>query len=723
MCATGPMPLYPTQANFCCSAWSERKVFDLILDNDAVFANASGDLDILPEPPHRSSATWEEVQRTSPTLSPAGASEGGDGGEQAAALPLSPPSTPSPTAHVAAVRPCGDDIFKLAPSSNPVLTALQTASLYRFATGGNDHLISCPWEAEHAPNDSRGAQYHAPDENAPLGSFWCPCQHREQRSIEDLLDRLNIERSDARMKPRIRVKQGELHRVVGHAANALVKRGGFYRSNDLIVTLKHDPADGDVTIVPVTEPSLSMHLAAACDWEKFDGRGGKWRRCDVPMNVVGSLARNRDLTDLPELRNVARQPYLRAGDLTLINTPGYDTATGVYASFDAADFVLPAATRENAIEALALLKNLLTEFEFDGDADRATTLSAMLTATIRDTLKVAPGFNITASSPGSGKSYLASVIAPFASPGEPRNISYPLTQEEATKVVLSLAMEQPPVVCFDDMATDWLPHGAMNRMLTSGQISERLLGSNRVVTARAASLVLGTGNNIRPLRDMARRVASIYLLPQLEVAATRSFDAKPAEEVRRHRGRYVAAALTIITAWLAAGKPKADVPNIAGFEDWSDLCRQPLIWLGEPDPATSLIEQMTHDPDKEQLGELLRAWRAEFGQRGIMVRDVLKRANERQNDDLHAAILELPCIEAGRINQSRFGRYLARNKNRIVGGLKLVEAVCSERRAWAVQPVTPMPVQPIAKPESDGDAELARTWQHPLTSRSPVPDL
>ncbi|WP_294197297.1 hypothetical protein [uncultured Sphingomonas sp.] len=670
---------------------------------------ASGERTALPDP--------------LPTFSPASALEGGEGGEQAATLPPSPPCAPSSAQHVVATRPRGDDIFTPAPESNPVLAALQAAGLYRHPTGGGDHLISCPWEAEHAQDDRRGAQYHAPDENAPLGSFWCPCQHRDQRSIGDLLERLNIERSDARMKPRVRVKQGELHRVVGYAASALVERGGFYRSNDLIVTLKHDPADGDVTIVPITEPSLSMHLAAACDWEKFDGRRGRWQRCDVPTNVVGSLARNRDLTDLPELRNVARQPYLRAGDFTLINTPGYDTATGVYASFDAADFVLPTATKENAVEALTLLKGLLTEFEFDGDEDRATTLSAMLTATIRDTLKVAPGFNITASSPGSGKSYLASVIAPFASPGEPRNISYPLTQEEATKVVLSLALEQPPVVCFDDMATDWLPHGAMNRMLTSGQISERLLGSNRVVTARAASLVLGTGNNIRPLRDMARRVASIYLLPQSEVAATRAFDAKPAEEVRRNRGRYVAAALTIITAWLAAGKPKADVPNIAGFEDWSDLCRQPLIWLGEPDPATSLIQQMTHDPDKEQLGELLRAWRDEFGQRGMMVRQVLQRANERQHDDLHAAILELPCVEAGRINQSRFGRYLGRNKNRIVGGLKLVEAANSERRAWAVQPVTPMPVQHVPEADPDFHANIASTWQRPQAAKSPTADL
>ena len=30
---------------------------------------------------------------------------------------------------------------------------------------------------------------------------------------------------------------------------------------------------------------------------------------------------------------------------------------------------------------------------------------------------------------------------------------------------------------------------------------------------------------------------------------------------------------------------------------WSDYCRYPLMWLGHPDPATALLEQVRHDPD------------------------------------------------------------------------------------------------------------------------------
>lgn len=644
------------------------------------------------------------------TSSPSGAVEGGKGGD--AAFPPSPP-LPEPVpddASVSIPAPIADDIYRPAPETNPAIWALQQAGLYVRWVGENEHRITCPWETEHLPGERAEARYYGPSDELPMGAFRCPCSHREKRKIGSLLDHLVVDRKEARCKPCIRSKLGELHRVTRAAETVLAKRGNFYRFNNMIVTLRTDASTGDLKTEPVTEAMLSMHLSAACDWEKFDHRSDEWRRCDVPPNVIAALLKSEGAGELPVLNRLARQPYFSRDNGWLIKRPGYDAESGTFAAFDPSAFDIPLATRENAEQALKRLQALLNEFEFANDVDRSTVISAILTASIRDYLEVAPGFNITASSPGSGKSYLASVIAPFAGPGEPRNLSYPGTNEEATKVVLSLAIEQPASVCFDDMPTDWLPHGAMNRMLTSGWISERKLGSNTVVTARASSFIMGTGNNIRPLRDMARRVASIYILPQVETAATRDYAGRPADEVRQNRGRYVSDALTIISAWRAAKCPKADVPNIAGFEQWSELCRHSLIWLGLPDPATSLIEQIAHDPDIEQLGDLLHAWRDTFGQRPTMVRQVLKYIEECKQDDLRDAIMELPCVERGQVNQSRFGRYLSRNRNRIVKGLQLVEAEHSERRAWKVVPISSQPQKQTLVPPDDGLNGIERIW-------------
>jgi hypothetical protein len=51
--------------------------------------------------------------------------------------------------------------------------------------------------------------------------------------------------------------------------------------------------------------------------------------------------------------------------------------------------------------------------------------------------------------------------------------------------------------------------------------------------------------------------------------------------------------------------PRADGDSIVTFGGaWSDYCRYPLMWLGQPDPATALLEQVRHDPDGDALSRV-----------------------------------------------------------------------------------------------------------------------
>jgi putative DNA primase/helicase len=59
--------------------------------------------------------------------------------------------------------------------------------------------------------------------------------------------------------------------------------------------------------------------------------------------------------------------------------------------------------------------------------------------------------------------------------------------------------------------------------------------------------------------------------------------------VRRDRGRYVAAALTIVRAYIVAGKPDRLRP-LPSYEPWSDLVRSSLVWLGRSDPVATMEE-------------------------------------------------------------------------------------------------------------------------------------
>jgi len=468
----------------------------------------------------------------------------------------------------------------------------------------------------------------------------------------------------------------------------LAEQGRYYSSGGTIVAVHRDPTSGDIRVEPVSEQSLTSALAEAADWERFDGKERGWVRCDPQAKYVAGLHRAQTYSKLPALRGVARQPFFPSGEGPIVTKSGFDPQSGWFASFNEADFVFPEPSKQHAEEALARLEALLREFHFATAHDRAAALSAMLTAAVRTTLPVAPAFSVTASGPGSGKTYLCSTVYPFAGPGDPANVSYPMTSDEATKVVLSLLMQAPAAIVFDDMDTDWKPHGAINRMLTSPTISDRLLGVSRTAKASTRTLVLGSGNNIEPLRDLRRRVISIRLAPKTASPAMLAYQGKPADEVRSKRAQYVADALTIVAAWRHAGSPRTDVFEIASFNGlWSDWCRQPLLWLGHSDPAASLRDQLNSDPYTESLGDVLQAWHKRFGDAPITLRRVLEPSHSlaaSDDDDLNDALQQLPVTDGRDINRSKLGWYLKKNSGRIVGGLHVEPAPSSERKAWRV---------------------------------------
>ena len=612
----------------------------------------------------------------------------------------------------------GDDDDVLIPKTaeNPVVTALKARGLYKTPLGSGKHDITCPWVQEHTDALDTGAAYFEPDEFYSLGGFCCQHSHRDKYRIRALLEFLGVRTAEARHKPLIRVVAGDLHRVVDAAEKELAARGRHYQAGGLIVSVSTEPITGDPAIVPISAPALTRELSISATWERYDGRAGEWVRCDPPSRHVAILYDAQSFRYLPPLAGVTRQPYFRELDGELIKQPGYDKAAQRFGVFDARQFVIPDPTPEAARTALALLERLLSEFHFVAATDKAAALAAIFTAVVRPTLPHAPAFHVRAPVFGSGKTYLCELIGAFAGPGGNAKVSYPTTSEEATKVILSLLLTGPACVEFDDMDADWIPHGIIKRMLTAETITDRILGVSKVATVSTRTLFLGSGNNVGPIRDLLRRVLTIHIDPRCTTPATIAYKASPVEEVRRRRNEYVAAVLTIILAWRRAGSPRGEVDSIVTYGGaWSDYCRYPLMWLGHPDPAAALLEQVRHDPDGDALGGLMAEWRAAFGSTPTTVRKVVARAIYEQSDLLDA-IREFPVEERGEINRSKLGWLLKKNANRIVSGFEFRQAEADGRTAWqvvAVQlpPLTPLPLYPrsVAKtviPTSDPLVEV-----------------
>jgi len=589
--------------------------------------------------------------------------------------------------NVVAINVDANAVWQPRPPTNPVIDILMQRGLYKSQLSEGKHDVRCPWVSEHTGQVDGGSAYFEPDEDYPNGGFKCLHGHCNHRSIRDLLEVLQVEQQAARMRPVIRVIDGDLHRVVDAAEKALVEKGQYYQRGGAIVTVKTDPSTHLTHISDVGVDELTLGLGCAADWQRYDGRSKDWVRKDPPCRHVNILLKKGAYRYLPSLAGIARQPFLRV-DGSLVTVPGYDLASNMYGVFDASQYKLPQSPSiEQARESLELLRGLLDEFEFASSTDEAAALSAMLTAAIRISLPVAPMFHVTAHVPGSGKSYLCALIAAMATPNRGEPTAFPGDDVECGKVLLATLMTAPAVIEFDNLTSDLLAHKSLCTALTSEDMSGRLLGQSKTISVSTRALFLSSGNNVGPVNDMTRRCLTIGLSSKEEHPAQRAFKHPDLlEVVRANRGECVSAALTIIRAWIEAGKPSHAGKNLASYGLWSEYCRAPLIWLGCEDPVDNLFRKMTEDPERELLGRLLEAWRDMFGNKALRVRDVIARVQSQPQARDLAELLEDIAGDRGKINTRSLGWWLKRHAGRIVDGRQLVQVKGnSSGDRWAVR--------------------------------------
>ena len=78
------------------------------------------------------------------------------------------------------------------------------------------------------------------------------------------------------------------------------------------------------------------------------------------------------------------------------------------------------------------------------------------------------------------------------------------------------------------------------------------------------------GNNLKLVKDLIRRVLLCSLDFLVERPELRDFAFDPVERVLADRGKYVAAIITIIRAYRAAGSPKV-CGSLGSYQKWSEM--------------------------------------------------------------------------------------------------------------------------------------------------------
>jgi hypothetical protein len=381
---------------------------------------------------------------------------------------------------------------------------------------------------------------------------------------------------------------------------------------------------------------------------------------------------------LPELTGIVECPTLRP-DGTILSEDGYDRATGLILDTGGAAFdPLPDnPTREDAVAALAKLKWIIEGFPFVEDDEgrspsRSVALSAVLTAVCRRSLPTAPMHGFTAPTMGTGKSLLTDTVAMLAMgrPATAINQSGDSDGEEERKRLMSLLMQGDPVVVIDNV--DRPVGGArMCTILTQETWQDRVLGGNKNGRVSTQTLWLVNGNNLEFREDMSRRAVLCTMDAGMEKPAERDFDVDLKVEVPRRRHELVPAALTVLRAFIVAGRPGLDkLKSTGSFEEWSRLVRGALVWLGEADPWETQADVTAVDTAREELASLIEAW-AEVVDVGRVVTagELLSIASEAaaNGPGRDGLLLALEAACPRRVSPKAIAAHLKRVKGQLVG--------------------------------------------------------
>jgi hypothetical protein len=345
---------------------------------------------------------------------------------------------------------------------------------------------------------------------------------------------------------------------------------------------------GTPTIATVPDSILSMLLASAADWRGArTSRDGtlEWKAAHPPDRTVRQVSALGAWPGVRVLEAVVEAPVLRP-DGTVLDRPGYDAATGLlYVPNAQFESVLEKPTQADARQACADLLEVVEEFPFAGPAHRSAWLAGLLTLFCRFAFEgCAPIEVIEAPERGAGKGLLVDVQGEIAT-GRPLPVMPQTSEdEELRKRITSLALAGVRAVLLDNVTK--LGGPVLDAALTSTVWSDRMLGVNRNVTLPLLMTWTATGNNVRLIGDIVRRINLVRLEPDCEQPDARTgFRHHPLIPwVRENRPKLVRAALTILRAYVADGRPTVPMTAWGRFEAWSDLVRASLIWAGQPDP-------------------------------------------------------------------------------------------------------------------------------------------
>lgn len=229
-----------------------------------------------------------------------------------------------------------------------------------------------------------------------------------------------------------------------------------------------------------------------------------------------------------------------------------------------------------------VLDEVFSDFPFKDVASRANVFAALITVLTKPMIKGnIPLGLFDKPQAGTGASLLTEVVAEVTTGRAACMQTQPGTDEEWRKAITSVLTLGPQIVVIDNVS-NMLRSAKLSQVLTATTWRDRILGQSKMIDLPQTAAWFATGNNIQIGGDIARRAYWIRIDAEDARPWLRNGFKHPElkEWIREHRGELLSKLVTMVQAWVVAGRPKSNVKPVGSFEEWTNVIGGILAYAG-----------------------------------------------------------------------------------------------------------------------------------------------
>jgi len=450
---------------------------------------------------------------------------------------------------------------------------------------------------------------------------------------------------------------------------------------------------GTPYVSDVTETTITRLADASANFMSVSvTKAGVEKRKKVmpPDWIAKHLLDQKCWPEVDHFELFAETPVLLSNG-TVLQTPGYDEKSGIiYEPRLSFPHVSEFPTAQDVQEALATLAEPFAEFPFEDEMHRTALYAAFLTPLAAQTFESrSPLFLFEASTRSSGKSNLAKMCGIIGTGMIPPASTFADEPTEMRKRITTHLLAGDRVVVFDNVDKT-LGGAPLCIALTETHWQDRILGGNSDYRGPINTTFYATANNCEIGADMDRRILPIRVDTRCERPEDRIFRIQDIIAFTvRERPKLVTAALTLLRAYHAAGKPEINIRPWPSCESWTKAVLAPLVWLGFQDPTPvqqamagaeigsehrrAFVAAFQEFVYTEQVRANMNKQVIPIGVTASRIAEAIKTGEPRLREALEGL---LNSRGGGQISAVQISGVLRRLKHRVISGMKIVH--CGE---------------------------------------------